>query len=508
MRLAQIGIIQSPHTLNFDAQSDQNILLFLNTSRLKTMMQEGSQLAGDHTPVTGDTNTVGTVYGLDVGGSKVKASTSVNRPTLGSGTLKSYLTSNGTPLVDYAGSTQKYKGFHAVVPACSLRCIFFMSASSDGSSKTLMYTNAATSSSANYGLHIERTTGNKIRIRDGRGTSGTYMIDYTTTSTINVAGGVYYIQVVLNGTGSTAGTVYINSTAESFSILGGVDHDTSTNLTMFTTSAVNYAHIQFYSSVLSTQEITDYKTYNPDRDNNWFQVPRWHIDFSTNAYTYSDTGATTNVTNGNSIKVVKNKIIIPTTYFSEQKLTADTNPPIWSSSIQNSLGAAEFSPSVTTKNLIFSQAILGQAPRGRWMMAIVVKNRDTNSGSRFIQSTLYMVVTGKNYSGGIFPNVSYFVTHGQGGTSAAAIRAANPNDDTNVFFIMRDGDTLYAWNGLHEEASGTFTVDANYGNMGTDGDASGWSMDGYIYEQKVWYGCADRPYIFSEIDKLKSKWNC
>lgn len=493
---------------SFDAQAEQDLILFLNPARLRTMMEEGSQTAGDHTPVDSDGDLVGTIYGLDVGGSKCKASTSGNRPTLGSGTLNSYLTSNGTGIFDYVGSTTKYKFFHAVTPVWSYRFAIFMSAATDGTSKVLAFTNASTPSSSNYGLHIERTTGNKIRIRCGRATGGTYMIDYTTTASITVASGLVYVQITVNSTGATAGTIYLNSTSESFNVLSGVDNVSSTNMSMFSTAGTNYSHIQAYTRVLSSQEITDYQSYNPVRDNEWFQTLRFHFDFSDQSKLYSDAGATVNVNNGDEIYVAKNQVTLPSAYFVDRRLTGDTQKPVWNSSVQNGLGAAVFD-GTACDNLIFSSAVFGEAPKGRWMMVAVLKNNDAASGSRFLQSSSYMVITGSNYSG--FYNDPYFIVHYTGAASSpgTALKLRNYIDDPVIVFAFRDGDNLYTFNGLNEKGSGVLTVDANYINMGYPGGAGGdsaWCMDGPIYEMKIWYGGAEFGEIQDEMTRLQLKW--
>jgi hypothetical protein len=402
----------------------EKFALKIDPSNLYTLIQEG--LGADNvTDVTTDGQNIGTLY-----------ETGKGMVYLASGTLPTLDNDNGfSTLIKFGAgasglisqrSDNYWRPLHGVTPGYCVRFVWRFDAGSDGLQRRMIYNNALSGSTAtDAGLHIRKTTGDKIQLICYKKVSGQQVYSYTTTQGVNVASGVIWVTVNINGTGASAGSINIKTESgvdvtETFTVSAGADVTPSGGMMNIAIDPLqSVGAVQIMPRIATAGEITAWKTYNPARHSTEFLIKNRDFNPSIEANVFSNSAGTTPITDGGNMRYTKDAAISPFGALPEWISTSDGVAPLWTQNAGKSYALYD-----GTKNIIPS-SVAGVTDRdaltpegcGKFTLFIIASNTDVTNGSHFLagddNSDVYMVQTGENYVGGA-PS-PYMVIHPNSG---------------------------------------------------------------------------------------------
>lgn len=394
--------------------------------------------------------------------------------------------------------------------------VFFFGAhlgvASDGTLMSIADTAAA--STANRGLFVTKTAANRVRFAVTRGSAGTYVFDCTSAASLTASMGVVPIWFLAggaagakfrvgsaavetcarsnapNGTGAAAQILWIGRAASGGNAFDGRIQD-----------------VVIASKTPSDAEITAFETWNPARTSTsllrWVGRDRGYYNFLVRDYDftgvhsmlYSDTTATTRITAGGAIALVRSSNDPRGWLGRDLSQSTSANRPTWIGGGLSGQGA-DFDGS--NDELTFTQSI----SRGAHTWIVVGSNRDATNGSHFVAGAgaSRILATGPGYSGVATPippghaagNV-YTTTHASAGSTCGSDLPNQGQLATsfNVISTRRDGS---AWTLETADAGGaantctmtntdTFVV-TSIGRSG--GGIVGWELDGRLRRVMQW----------------------
>lgn len=489
-----------------------DIILKFNLYDLTTMWQERSIFPGGVpvTPVTTNTNPIGTIFDQSLATTFLRATGSTTIPTL---TADGVTFDGSNDLLEVPGSNIYLKGLHSVGAVWAMR--FWIKKGLDGAARSPI--NNQGSSATQNGFYLQLTAANKVRIFIGDGTAPA-ICDYTSTASLTVAMGATPIQIIINGANSK---LVIGSTTETFtaSITEGSTNNANANLrvggdgsTYFTGSISR--DLMFVNRVWTAQEMSDYQSYNPSITTNKFTpIKQWDLDFNDTTNVFSDAGETTPITDGGTIRSIRSKVTIPYNSAFRRKATSASAlaSPIWRASAKN--GAAEFD-GTGTQILTYSEDLWFEVG-GVSTTMFIFKNDDATFGSHYVNGNPeYGTVTGKNYSGNAAVTGDaaqpYSTCHhgGAGGSGTGPTALVSRSDDYNILVIRRFGGVADIFNQRKNKTSlsgfGKFTSSL----FGTAAPAGGtnWHPDGNLVRIIKYTGFIDDDQTEAWIDEMKTEY--
>lgn len=439
-----------PHFV-WSPQSIAGLELWVHSHGLAHMFKEDGSIQG-LTPVTQITDPVGSIES-PVNAHTISALGAAGRPTLtsGNGANSALLFSsagNGNMLTVKNSQT----AFRFIQGTGIATIVIHASVSADGVAYTLLDSNAGTT--ANAGLLIERTTGNKIRLLVTKGVAGSSVFNYTTnTSTLRAIDGVVPIVISLNN--ASGGSIQIGTQpAESFARL-------STPLDALSASDLAIGRqfgggnkldgtiqdIFIFSGPVSATNITALQSWNPmstaasmvsevGAENGWYNFLDTWLDFTDTSTLYQDNTRTAHVSATNDpISLVEHKLDPGGHLNRAATATSTDNRPLWISEtmggdwdgINDNLTFHAFNRN--TQNTII----------------IVGMNRDNVYGSHFLSSSgSRILVTGTNYTGNQppgGPGAPYMIVHPGLGATSYNLLTHPAIGGWNLLEIRRDGPT-------------------------------------------------------------------
>lgn len=494
------------------ADFDDNLVLWLESSKLSTLLKENGSTGTPVTNVTTDGDTVGSIYDLGYHGLFMRAEADVRRPLLGSDSEQnSYLSFDGSDdYIKVLNSQQYFRNFHNATPVFSIFTLVRMGASTDSSTRVLIGSNSGTG--VNAGVYITRTSTNKIQVFISSG-SGT-ICNHTTTASLTVSSGWTPIFIELNGPGTGKGRIIIGSTTETFNVTAGATANALADLyigSLNNNTAYfkgDIARVVILNRVLTADDITNLRAYNPSKSTNRFSVLQWDIDFDAETRIFSDVAGTTQITNGGSIRNIQHN---QTSIFGplNRLLTSASAgvSPVWNDSDLN--GKATGSWDGVDDNLDFGVSIT-QERAGKWTEFVVFKNDDSDVGSNFLKGTSgYQVVTGTNYTSNEDENNGnpYFLLHtSQGGGIPPPNSLKNGGEGWNVICYRRDGSTWTSWSGLKVKKEGTDSGIHEILDMGEQFNPNFWT-DGKWARLIKYTGNLSDSQVEAKIDELMALYN-
>lgn len=477
--------------------------------KLKTMLQE--QYSG--TPVTdvnSDGESIGTIYDYGraayVGGTNTSA-----RPTLGSDATQANWVSFGSAGGFVFSQKAYFAGFNAVTPVYSV----LMKVKITGGNLTNrpfflnLGANGTVTASTDIGLHWRLSSNNRFRIFSYKA-NATNIYDYSPATTFTSADGWITFIVTINGTGASAGTIRIKNESgsvdltETFTVNAGVASVPTDALRIG--SFANFAfgsEIQVLNRVVTSGEITAFKSYNPARDTNFDWIRTHDFNPQNVSYFYSDTGGTTQAVNNDGVALA---LFDNPTLFGDYKKEWNQSNSSWRPALKIPGGSAlnycdwDGTDDTFTVNSGTTLAS-GLSPEmfGRRATFVIAQNDDVALGSHFLSridlgDKEYLVQTGSGYTSGIGsgpyavlhfdPNFNYSV----GDTDYAG------ETDNQIFFwaLTRNNDTFGIW-GKRASASAHYTTAAgqnlNFTYMGANGNSdASWYLDGRVYRVTEYSG--------------------
>ncbi len=463
------------------------------------LWQEDSTIVG-LTRATADADKVGQVDDPSPCAHRAIALSSATRPALGSsGSRLSFLTFTGasTNRLDVENSLSAFNFIHG---GGAFSLCFWALMATDGTSMILL--DSVQGTSANAGIYLEKTSGNKLALAIGRAPTASFMVNYTTTATFAIADGWLPITITVPaGAGTATGTITIGAKSpETFNVLAGAPAGTAAhaNLEIGALSGTHgspfngsMSDLVIVNAVMSGADLTAFRAYNPARDGssivtasntsaatllpsqlNFLQY--WY-DFSDASHLWQDTANSVAVAvDTDPIRSAQNKSSALLLNRDAQANSTGTRP-LYRTGIQNSLAAGKWDG--VDDNLIFET----DWQRGGAMTVFLVCNAPTINGHPHVMeasSTQYWTITGSTYA-----TASSFVFHQSGGDSAT-VAIVNP-DAWNIFELVRNGAITRVFvNGVE----GQPLVSVGQSNMTQIGLANDGTLywPGYVAEMVVY----------------------
>jgi hypothetical protein len=480
------------------------LVYWLNTANLNTMIKESYVGTNADSPVTTDGDVVGSLNSLGYGAIPTRISANTSQPVLGSdAVINSFVTFTSTarPYVCTSGLIDYFSPLHDVSPVWSVE--FYVKTATDGTLLELF--NNKTGASSTPGVRVFKSTGNKLSIQLGDGSS--LVLSFASTTNILTANGWHAVTLQMNGTGAGNGELKIKNssgsvnTSETFTVPTGTNTASSVTLSVAGQN-LSLAHFKLRNRVLTTDEKDEYLnfTYNPARSSTEYLIKRWELDFSNESY--EDLALTDHCDDGDPIRAVKNDLYTSpfgainrtcesaseaeSPIFSEGGFGGDTNTADW-----NGDDIKEF---ILSRNLFPERS-------GRWLQTVIGLNNDRNFGSHTDRDGNYMVWTGPDYAGAIGPD--YVTIHDNTGGSPGSLALANPNNSRNIVMASRQAGTLNLYTGDATTASGSISNPYEIGSIGKRWSAlsSDWAMDGKQVLQVVWMGVPDATWLTEQINR-------
>lgn len=488
-----------------------DIILKLNLYELSSMFQERvvAPSGVPLTPVTVNTNPVGTIFDQSKATLFVRAFGATAVPTL---TADGITFDGTTDRIELPLSTVYLRPLHSTTAVWSLR--FWVKKGLDGAARALMV-NQGLSATQN-GFYIQLTALDKIRFYLGDGVAPA-MVDFTSLTSLTVAMGATPVQININVPGGLlASSITIGSITETFTVTGGGVLNSSMALsigsdgTTFFTGSFSRS-IELYNRVLTAQEILDYQSFNPAVTTDKFTpIKQWEIDFNDSAYIFSDSGETTPIANGGFVRAIRNKITIPYNTLAAivRKMTSasDAASPLWREADLNSNSVVEYD-GTGAQTLTFGENLFPELG-GVSTTIIVCKNDDTTFGSHMLKEGQYLTVTGSGYAGNAAATGSadqpYSVIH-SGITNAGSVMTSKSNG-FNILVFRRFGEACDTWSQNKIKVSiasgyGSFTV-SDIGVAYSNG-VPDWHLDGKYALLEKYMGYLTDAQVEEKIDYLK-----
>lgn len=494
-----------------------NLILWLDPANVTTMLQEQYATNTPITAVTADTNPVGLIYDRGYHGYTIGAEADTRRPLLGSdGTRNSYITFDGSNDYLRVLNVAKYLApCHNATPTWTL--MFWYKSALDGTSQFLINSNSSTT--ANAGISVQKTTANKLTILVSYASAGNNVCSFTTTNTITTASGWTPVIITINSTGANHGSIIIgNNSAETFTVNAGSTVNATNDLfigcevgpTAYTNGS--FGDIVITNTVVSGGDITKFKAYNPTRStNNFTPILQWNFDFNNSSYVFADNAFTTPITNSTAIQGIKTA---QASIFGELNRTAISagsgTSPIWNQSFINSNSVATFD-NTHPDNLAFIEA-LTREQGGKWTIIMVTQNVTHNIGSHLLTggtfSSHYWVETGRNYPGNNINNGKQYTVIHTASQTANLLSTGIQGDALNICIMQRDGTTFKSWT-----TDGTTITDTGItsslllGAMGNKSTAitPNFNLNGPVGLMQKWIGIPSANWITDNIVSLKSR---
>jgi len=256
------------------------------------------------------------------------------------------------------------------------------------------------------------------------------------------------------------------------------------------------------SRILTGDEITEYKNYNPNRSTDYWYTKELDFDFNDAAKLFSDNGVTPVVDN-DPIYRVNNSVVL--NFGSGNKYLTNTtlaNRPLYKAAQINGLGIAFFDG----VNDYFNFNIATERG-GSFVFFLVFKNTDNTYGSHLLKSAAadcYVPLTGDDYVGS-FTN-PYAVVHHTvdvGGESVAI--EIPPANEYSVVAFRRYSDSTTIFNGTSSSEI-TTPLQLSFYQIGTANYAN-WEADGNYARIIKYNGYMTDAQIQTEVGTLISTYN-
>lgn len=488
-------------------------VFFFSSSRLKTMFQEVTVFNADNsvgvpiTPSDEDAESVGLIYDSSNNALKMSAASNTVKPTLTSGGGRNTgLDFSGTQYLRILNSQSILKNIHKASTPHSFGC--WIKKDVDGTLMCIMGNTAG--STNNNGIHFSTTAANKIQAFCTFGTAGQNVYTHTSTASVLAADGWVSLIVVISGVGAGQGAMYIGSNApETFTVSANGSNNLATGL--FTVGA-NSSLGQFYNGqidnwfcvnrALTADEITNFKSYNPVRDNSNFFVKEIEYDFNDTATIWADTTKTTPITDGVAIAAMTNKL--PTNFGPRTDDLSQSTAglrPLYQANIVNGLGVAEYDGVDDT--LPFLEVT---ERGGSFVIYVVAENIDNTNGSRPLyagSSSSYGVITGDNYV--TEPPNPRAVIHENIGSESVSAQLDNTKA-YNVFAYRKSGTSMkiFTDNGSTDEDTSSLQFALN--GIGFSNQAD-WFMHGNVAKIIKYNGYKTDAQITAEVNALSAAYN-
>jgi hypothetical protein len=253
---------------------DANIVLYLDPSNRSTMFQETSANGNNHTVVSANSQTVGSIYSLAPGGWCFGTATNTNRPTYnGNVSRNAFLTGAASSFSVANGNIREYLRFlHGINSTWSL--IFWIQSTVDSTNKDFFRTKGTGATTPGLFIRVSSTNNIFIRIADN-----TNQQSYTTTASLTVANG--WTRVYIQKTsGANNCKIRVGTAAEeSFTITAGADILPEVALN-FLVTGINLSHLALRNRLLTSAEITDFDSHNPSQNDDDWISEKWLLDFN------------------------------------------------------------------------------------------------------------------------------------------------------------------------------------------------------------------------------------
>lgn len=361
----------------------------------------------------------------------------------------------------------------------------------DGVAKAII-NDCGNSSTTQIGFYLQATAANKIRILISDGTPPA-VVDYTSTTTVNIASGRTPVQWIINGASSK---LIIGGVTETFtsSTTEGIVSNSTQNLRVGGDGS-NYINASLSGNirlvggrVWTAQEISDYAAANPSNNTaDITPIKQWDLDFNDVTNVFSDLAETTTITNGGFIRSIRSKVNIPFNTSFRRRATSSSDPasPLWRQAQKNGRSTAEFD-GTGNQFLTYSQDLWIETS-GSSTFFIVIKNDDTVYGSHYINGNPeYGTLTSTTY-GGAYPGPpphSYTEMHhgGSGGGGTKPDIIMSDSYDYNIICIRIKAGTANVFS-----QTGNYNTQTSFGKFTSSliGKAApagtpDWHLDGMV----------------------------
>jgi hypothetical protein len=498
-------------TTQFPFTMYADIGFWIDTSNSKTMFNATSTTELVDEAVTG--NNVGMIFDRSQNAHALRSSVSSGLlPTLqdAGGVRNSYLQFNAgnSQRQSVLNSTAAFNRIHSGSSAwCVMMWVNFTAGNS--SERTIMSNNNR--STASIGFSIARNASNKLTAAATNGSGNIWTV--TSTNNFNVTNGWQPVILYGSGVGTNTGRLIIGSFEDTqFNISAGTTANASGSLFIGTRSALTeffpgqLGDVIFLNRIPTSDEITSFKAYNPARKSISFSpiLHTWY-DYNDTNYLFSDASGTTPVTNGDAVRVVKNKVSENFGDNLRRQTSVDVaSSPVFRASVINSRAAIEFAGG--GDNLDFESTLCNWLG-GNWVMVLIGKNDDAVNGSHFLRGgDQYITLTGSTYSTGAHTNPYWAVHPMPVGSVAIGLTAKNQlTDDWKILVVKRAGRNFTIYNGDKATATDVTGNPLSFADMGIDDFASdNWDLDGYVGVLKVWVGEMNTAEIEALIDEFNT----
>lgn len=474
-----------------------DLVLFINDANTSTMFKEISTSA-QITPVTTNTDPIGLIYDVGPQGHLISINADTRRPTLSSDANRnSFLLFDGSNDFLAVANTKKYFSyFQGAAPTYSI--LLWAKSNGDGTLQALYSSNGRVT--AQNGICLRKNADNTLNLFITN--NSVALVNVNTTATFTTADGWTTIIVTCSGAGANALKIQIgNKTEQSFTMTAGTALDMQSDLHLgirdgSVDNAFNGGLSAFMvvKRVITTDERTQYKAYNPSRTSTEFTaVTNFRHTFAAGK-TWADTAKTTPITAGTAIRLAENEVTSAIGSLNRDiTTTGASTSPLWRATDINSLPAAEFDG--VDDN--FNGGVRVSARAGKKVSIYIAKNRDAANGSHVANGSEYVTQVGVDYD----PGNQRWVYHIGGGESVSSA-VVNPTG-YNLLVTRRNGTALDAWNSNKVKTSITTSQIENFTDYGKEFIA-GWQWDGFgCYIEEI-NGYMTDAQIEAMIDTLKT----
>ncbi len=466
---------------------DTNLKFLFDPSNTQTLWtrNNNSEAQLEHSLLNGDV--VGSVYDISPRSMFFGPASDARRPLLGSdGTRNSFVTFDGTddnfPITN---STSAFNFVHKTNPTWSLAA--WVKMDQDGTNRQIIGNNDA--GTARVGFSIIRNSINTISISVQYGVGGQNMVSFATTYTLNVAAGWKLIVINVNGSGTGKGSITIADassviTAETFNVgVTGTNNNASnacfigSNFTPANYFRGSIGYLELRDRLITADEITILRAYNPARRSVNFRRLHYFIDFNDSTTIFQNLAGTTPITDGAEIQRVNSKTDSDLNRYWQYASVAGeatAGKPVWEQALVNGLSVGEWNGD--TVDAVYDNLAFVSPPErgGARIEFIIAKNRRAGSGSHLLSNGPgYFVWTGEDYgqNDDLNNGHGYSIVHtGDDGPLAPIPRIP---EDWNAMMNRKDAEKLET---LTEDL---YKGTANNQNNGND---SGWTNIGYSWK--------------------------
>lgn len=496
---------QFPETLGDD------LLIYLNSANLYTMLQEDGLSSVPVTPVTSDNDPVGLMYSLGFGGYFVRAENASRRMTLSSDVDRhSFLVADGSADFFRIPNTAKY--LRKFNESGSTWCIMLWHKMGAGTNGVFSKILSQGTSSNNVALNIDHTAANKLEVYSYYGAGGGLTrFDKVSTANLNEAAGHVPIIIYGNGNGGAAGTLIIGNNAPETFAIGAVGStaDATNDLYLMSTPAPGsynkcaWDQLIILNRIPTADEITAFKALNPERNTTSKMILRHYYDFNNTAKGWADAAKTTPITNGVAVRAWETNQTSPFGGLNRDAASASAGvSPIFNTGVINGLGAITFDG--IDDALTFAEAFWAERG-GKGVILMAVRNDDVVNGSHVLFGSSYITPTAENYVGNPVPGQPRTIVHFSAG-NVPAINQKNVSNAFNVFLVWRDGAEAGIMNGLKQTDIVTNANLALYGAMGPEAIA-GWQLHGPVAMVRTYSMCGTLAQRQALIEEINSTFN-